>query len=74
MEDKMANTYTTIQGDTWDQISYNVYGDESYVDLLMQNNFPLLDYCIFPSGVIVNIPDLPENSENEYPDWRSTNE
>ena len=26
----MAGTYETVQGDTWDKIAYQVYGDEKY--------------------------------------------
>ena len=69
-----SNTYITIQGDTWDSISLAVYGDELYVDFLMQHNFPLLDYCIFPAGVEVIIPALPDNEDNDYPDWRTLDE
>jgi phage tail protein X len=69
-----SNTYITIQDDTWDSISLAVYGNEMYVDLLMQNNFPLLDYCIFPAGVKVTIPALPDDEDNDYPDWRTLDE
>ena len=27
----MSNTYSTVQGDMWDMISYRVYGSEKYV-------------------------------------------
>ena len=42
------NTYTTIQGDTWDLIAKKVYGDEKKLDVLMEYNFPVLDYTVFP--------------------------
>ena len=29
----MAKTYTTIQGETWDEIAYKVYGGEEYAAL-----------------------------------------
>lgn len=70
----MGKTYTTVQGDTWDLVSLAAYGNEKYVDILMQRNFPLLDYSVFPSGVVIAIPDLPERDENEYPDWRTMDE
>ena len=31
----MAKTYTTIQGETWDEIAYKVYGGEEYAAFLM---------------------------------------
>lgn len=66
-------TYTTIQGDTWDIIAFKMYGDETQVGRLMQANFHLLDYFVFPAGVVVNIPDIPETDyyDEDYPDWRS---
>ena len=36
----MESTYTTKQGDVWDKIAYEVYGDEEYTGWLMENNFP----------------------------------
>ena len=68
-------TYTTVQGDTWDKIAYNEYGDECRVDLLMKANSTLLDYFVFPSNIEVNIPE--DEAEEEYdgmPDWRYDND
>lgn len=31
----MDNTYITSQSDTWDRISYKVYGNEKYMDVLI---------------------------------------
>ena len=31
----MAGTYETVQGDTWDKIAYQVYGDEKYAGCLL---------------------------------------
>ena len=63
--------YTTIQGDTWDQIAYNEYDDEGRVDLLMKANPTLLDYFVFPSGIDINIPEVEADEETEgMPDWR----
>lgn len=66
----MAETYRSIQGDTWDMIAKKVYGAERHVDYLMQNNFSLLDYFIFPAGVIVKTPDLPDDIPDDLPSWR----
>lgn len=63
-------SYITIQGDTWDMIAKKVYGNEKCLDILMQSNFPLLDYLVFPAGIEVLIPDkLPDRQEN-LPIWR----
>ncbi|MFA9464041.1 MAG: tail protein X [Velocimicrobium sp.] len=63
-------TYITSQGDTWDMISYKVYGSEKYVGLLMQNNFELLDIFQFSSGVEVYIPEITEDDTQDLPNWR----
>lgn len=66
----MVGTYKTIQGDTWDMIAKKVYGAEKHLDYLMANNFPLLDYFIFPAGISVQVPDLPIALANDLPEWR----
>lgn len=66
----MAGTYKTIQGDTWDMIAKKVYGAEKHMDFLMEHNFPILDYFIFPAGIAVNIPELPEEKAIELPAWK----
>ena len=40
--------YTTVQGDMWDSIAYQFYGDTKYIGLLFENNQDLLDiFCLF---------------------------
>ena len=62
-------SYITIQGDTWDMIAKKVYGNEKYLDILMQKNFPLLDYLVFPAGIEVLIPDKPPDRQENLPIW-----
>ena len=66
----MAGTYTTIQGDTWDLISYNLYGAEKYMRYLFEANWQYADMLVFPSGVVLNVPDLPEEADEDLPFWR----
>ncbi|MFQ8681954.1 tail protein X [Enterocloster sp.] len=66
----MNEVYQTIQGDTWDMIAKKVYGNEKYLDYLMANNFPLLDYFVFPAGVAVSTPALPVSVQDDLPSWR----
>lgn len=66
----MAKTYTTAQGETWDQIAYKVYGGEEYAALLMASNYPLLDILVFSAGTVLNTPELPEYDDGELPPWR----
>ena len=64
------DTYITVQGDTWDMISYKVYGSSKYIGLLMESNYNLLDIFIFSAGVEVNVPELPEEEAADIPNWR----
>ena len=62
--------YTTVSGDLWDMISYNVYGSEEYMGLLIQTNPKYIDTVVFKSGIEINAPDLDEN-DIDLPPWRS---
>lgn len=65
------DTYTTKQGDTWDNIALQVYGEERYADFLMQNNYALLDILVFSAGTVLNTPVLPEERDGDLPPWRT---
>lgn len=71
----MEETYTTISGQTWDQIAYEVYGDEYCCDALMDANRELLDYFVFPEGIVLKLPPAEAMTENQvpngYPTWRA---
>lgn len=67
----MSTTYTTIQGDTWDLIAYKLYGSEKYMKNLIEANWPLLEVLVFSSGTVINVPDIPEDSNTDAPFWRS---
>ena len=65
------NTITTIMGDTWDTIAQRAYGGRSqdltasslalprHTQLLMEarENIRLLDYQVFPTGIVVAVPE-----------------
>ena len=70
----MSKTYTTIQGDTWDLIEYKLYGSEKYMKNLIEANWPLLEVLVFSSGTVINVPDIPEDSDEDAPFWRSNND
>lgn len=71
----MGKTYTTISGQTWDQIAFEIYGDEYYCDRLMDANRDKLEYFVFPAGVVLQIPALKKEDiftvSTDYPDWRA---
>lgn len=67
----MGETYTTIQGDTWDSISYKLYGTERRMGDLIVANWDYLDILVFPAGVVLTVPPAEETALNNQPFWRS---
>lgn len=71
----MGRIYTTISGQAWDQIAFEVYGDEHYCDRLMAANRDKLDYFVFPAGIELNIPEVEyldrDSVPSDYPAWRA---
>ncbi len=65
-----VDAYLTISGDTWDMIAYKVYKNEYYMDELMDANPKLLDYTIFPSGILVVCPDIELEDLQTLPPWK----
>ncbi len=66
----MSKTYTTVQGDMWDAISYRVYGTGDYTDRLMWANRQYLDYFIFPAGIVLNLPEIEAPVSVSLPPWK----
>ncbi|SEU24356.1 Phage Tail Protein X [Lacrimispora sphenoides] len=71
----MDKTYTTISGQTWDQIAYEVYGNEHYCDKLMDANRDKLQYFVFPDGIVLKLPSIESmvqtSVSSDYPTWRA---
>ncbi len=67
----MAEKYITSQGETWDSIAYDQYGDEGYMKLLVEANWPLLETLVFSAGTEIVLPDLPEEADQDLPFWRN---
>lgn len=65
------NTYTTIQGDTWDMISFKLFGEEKYMRYLIEANWEYADVLVFSSGTVLAVPDLPDEPDEDTPFWRS---
>lgn len=63
--------YVTVQGDTFDNIAYKVYGNERHMKALIEANWPLLETYIFPGGIEVDCPELPDDDAGNAPFWRS---
>lgn len=66
------STYTTIQGDTWDGIAYKLYGNEKHMKELIEANWSRIDTLVFSAGVELDVPELPEESDEDLPIWRQS--
>ena len=63
--------YSTIQGDMWDLIAYKVYGNERYINLLLEANQEHRNTAVFSAGVVLTCPDTPPDTLPEFlPPWR----
>ena len=68
----MARTYETQLGDTWDVISFKVYGSEMFVSELVEANWDYRVVVVFGSGAKITVPDLTEIRRDtaNLPPWR----
>lgn len=64
-------SYTTVQGDTWDKIAYNVYGNTKYMGNLLEANHAVLDTFVFDAGVTIETPTIDTSTASDTPIWRT---
>ena len=62
--------YKTIQGDTWDGIAVKVYGDEKYMNELLEANQAYREIIIFPANVSHSLPDIQTQTTTILPPWK----
>lgn len=64
-------TYTTVQGDMWDSISYVQLGGCAHTDKLMAENLEYRETYIFPAGIVLALPDVDTTvADDTLPPWR----
>ncbi len=69
----MQNTYTTKTGDVWDKIAFDILGSSRYTPLLMRANTAHIRTTVFPKGVTLVLPEIPQTeSETAAPRRRDT--
>ncbi len=66
----MSNSYTTISGDMWDSIALKTLGREADMDALLAANEEYRETAIFPSGIVLTIPDVDSVEPSILPPWR----
>jgi phage tail protein X len=64
--------YLVSQGDVWDLISFKIYGDESFMDVLLDANPDLRHIVIFTEPAYINVPERPvvARSLADMPPWK----
>lgn len=67
-----VNIYTTKQGDMWDMIAFNVYGNEYKMHYLMNANPKHVETVIFQAGVTLKVPKLFVSETTNLPPWKSS--
>jgi phage tail protein X len=68
--DKKVDLYKTVQGDTWDHISYKVYGEDKYSMELMRANPKYTNIVFFSGGVSLICPDISQEDASTTAPWR----
>lgn len=63
--------YVTVQGDTWDTISYKVYGSSNHMDTLIRHNPEHVAVAVFGAGIELVCPDVEAPIEETLPPWKS---
>ena len=63
--------YTTLQGDTFDMIAIDFYGDPNQSYVLINANPDYANYIILDGGITLKIPIIPSTTTlNSLPPWK----
>ena len=63
---------TTRQGDTWDILAKRLYGDEHYMEELVNANLNHRKTVVFSYGVRIVVPEIETKNDaaNDLPPWK----
>jgi phage tail protein X len=63
--------YTSKQGDRWDSIAYDAYGDEKYMKEIADANIEIALDVPIPAGTLLRIPvlDIVQINKELLPPW-----
>ncbi|NRT90091.1 tail protein X [Clostridium beijerinckii] len=68
--ERQCYKYLTQQGDTFDSIALEFYGEEKYSIFIIQLNPKYIDTIIFDYGVSLIIPDINIKNTSTLPPWK----
>ena len=60
----------TRSGESWDMISYRVYGEERRMHELIAANPQFCEVSLFPHGVALQGPDISASAGESLPPWK----
>lgn len=67
----MANfKYVTMQGDTYDLIALDAYGEEKLSYIIIESNPQYSNVIVFSAGIELIVPVIESQSTEEVPPWR----
>jgi hypothetical protein len=70
----MANTYITVQGDTWDKIALTTLGSEYLLPILLEANKQHRKIVIFSGGLSITVPEVDTAIVTDRPEWLGKDE
>ena len=62
-------SYTTISGDAFDSVSWDLFGTEKYTGSIMEANPTFVDVINFDAGIVLTIPVVPDVPNLSAVDW-----
>lgn len=64
------NRYITVLGDTWDMIAYKIWGNEMFMDKLINANLDFKEVFIFGANQELSVPEIAPEQSNDLPPWK----
>lgn len=63
-------TYVTLEGDTFDCIALDFYGEETQSSVIIRENLQYRKVIIFDAGIELIIPIIEEAAAESLPPWK----
>lgn len=58
-------------GETWDMLSFRMYGDEYNMDELLRVNYLFRNTAVFRGGEVIAVPEMTaESGKSDLPPWK----
>ncbi len=64
------NLYSAAQGDTWDWIAFQAYGEATLSPILLYANPTLTHLLVLEGGEVVSIPIIDMAASKLLPPWK----